>query len=64
VQALGELEAKFTKINNWYFGEFFWIRRKVPWLNKMLAQLNHLDVFHTGDDVVMTTVVYHTASGS
>ena len=62
VKALGKLETELTKVNNRYSSQLFRVGREVPWLDEMFSQLNHLNVLHTCDDVVMTTIMNHTAS--
>ena len=61
MEAFGELEAEFTKIHNWDCGKIFGIRWKIPRLDEMFAKLDHFDVFHARDDVVVATIMDHTA---
>ena len=50
--ALHILETEFTEIDNWFCSQLLRVRGEVPWFHTEPPQLNHVDVFHSGDDII------------
>ena len=59
------LEAKLANVNDRFAGELLRIGRKVPRLDSVASELNHVDVLHPHDHVVAVSVaaasVHHAA---
>lgn len=61
LEALEVLETEFTEVEDGQCGEFLRVRREVPGLEPVAAQLDALDVLHPRDDVVVAAVRHQAA---
>lgn len=62
LEALEVLEAVFTQVEDGEAGELLRVRREVPGLQPVPAQLDAVDVLHACDDVIVAAV-RHQAAG-
>lgn len=62
LEATTILEAELAEIEDGQRGKLLWVRREVPRLEAVAAQLNALNVLHSGHDVVVAPVRYQATS--
>ena len=61
METLDIFKAEFTQVNNRFQSKLLGIRWEIPWFNSVFSKLDHLDIFYSCYNVVMTAVMNHTA---